>query len=109
MFLGTLGGLAISVLAITLPYQTDLVAEFPPELLLGISPGISMTLLVGAFIKIRGTFALSVTAMFGSLAGAVGALFSDHIVYSPIFLLWAVLFFVGQYVAFHRNLRRDAL
>ncbi|MFA1550300.1 hypothetical protein [Actinomadura chokoriensis] len=100
MLLGALSGIAAAICIVLLPHREGMVAAFPPAWAASVSPGLLLSLLLGASAMPRLTFAAGLPAMLGAIVGAVGALFSDHVVYSAIWALWAVLFFIGQNRAF---------
>ncbi|GAA4323834.1 hypothetical protein BJY14_008465 [Actinomadura luteofluorescens] len=96
MLLGALSGIAAAICIVLVPHREGMVAVCPPEWAVAVSPGLLIGLLLSAAVMPRLTFAACLPAMFGAVAGAVGALFSEHPVYGLVWTLWAVLFFFGQ-------------
>ena len=102
MLLGTISGIATVILMVFLPYDEGMVAVFPPQSAALASPGLLIGLLLSASAMPRLTFATCLPAMIGAVAGAVGALFSGHAGYSPVWVLWGVIFYFGQRRAFFK-------
>jgi hypothetical protein len=102
MLLGAIGGIAAAICIVLVPHREGMVAAFPPEWAAITAPGLLISLLLAASAMPRLTFAASLPAMLGAIAGAIGAPFSEHAVYSLVWALWAVLFFIGQNSAFFK-------
>lgn len=95
--------LATSGYMIVTPYQPHLVAKYPP----GDDLGFALVYLIifgviGAFLLPRGTRTFSLIAMVGTAVAAIGALFSPHPIYAPVFLVHTGVFFIASFTSSRR-------